>query len=131
MDINITLIAEGFDEELSQDLTRELCTTINKETEFYASLGNPESEIIPSLNEPKSNYKKRGDPITIGAIVLAVLGTGGGAAALINVFKSFVDKSKELSIRLKKQNGDEVEISSKNIDLIDIKSMMQEFLTKE
>ena len=119
MNINLMLESEDFDEDSIQNLTREICTTINRETDFDASIG-----------EQKSAIGTKGDPITIGAIVLAVLGTGGGAAALINVFKSFVDRSKELSIKLKKQNGDEIEISSKNIDSNDVKSMMDQFLTR-
>ena len=117
MIIDLALTADDLDEERLQGLTRELCTTINQETDVRASLG-----------EEKSEVGLKGDPVTIGSIVLAVLGTGGGAVALINVFKSYVDRSKELCIKMKKPNGDELEFSSKNIDGDEIKSMLNEFL---
>lgn len=119
MNINLTLRAEGFDEQIIQGLTRELCTTINQATNFEASLGEQRSEV-----------GTRGDPITIGTIVIAVLGAGGGAAALINVFKTYVERSKEISIKLKKEGGNEIEVSSKNIDLDEVKSILNEFLSK-
>jgi len=119
MNINLMLEAENFDEETIQTLTREVCTTINRETDFDASIGEQESKI-----------GSKGDPVTTGQIILAILGTGGGAVALINVFKSFFDRSKELSIKLKKQDGDEIEISAKNINTSDVKSMLDELLTR-
>jgi hypothetical protein len=119
MNIELALTAEDLNEETLQGLTRELCTTINQQTNVRASLG-----------EQKSGVGTKGDPITIGSIVLAVLGTGGGAVALINVFKSYVDRSKELCIKLKKPSGEEIELSSKNIDGDEIKSMLNDFLAK-
>lgn len=122
MKINLILTAKDFDDVLSQDLTRDLCTAINNEEQI---------KINASIGEQKSKEGEKGDPATIGAIVLAVLGTGGGAVALINVFKAFVDRNKEISIKLKKQSGDEIEINTKNIDSDEVKLMMDNILSKE
>jgi hypothetical protein len=116
--INLTLSAQSVEEETIQQLTRELCQTINQQTEFDASIG-----------ERASDVGTKGDAVTIGQIALAVLGAGGGAAALIGVFKSYVERSKELSIKLKKTNGEEIEVSSKNIDTDEIRSYLKDFLT--
>lgn len=133
MTIELALMAENFREETVQSLASSICTTINNETDFVASMG-----------EQKSELGSKGDPITVGTILLAVLGTGGGTAALINVFKSYVDRSKELTIRLKKQRDAseeqdgvgkkqddfDLEITSRNIDTTEIKLILDELLTK-
>jgi hypothetical protein len=119
MDFNIVLAAPGLRDETIQHLTRQLCTTINQGEHLEAS--------IPDENKVAGT---KGDPITIGTIVLGVLGAGGGAAALINVFKSYLDRSKELCIKVKRATGDEIEITSKNIDSSQIKSTLDEFLAR-
>ena len=119
MDLNLTLSSRDLDDDATQRLTRDICTTINEETNLNAAI----PERAPQLGI-------RGDPITIGTIVLAVLGTGGGAAALINVFKSYIDRSRELSIKLTKPGGDEIEITSKNIDSEELKATLNLILEK-
>ena len=118
MTINLTLNGPLIGQETIQQLTRDLCATINQQTDLKASIG-----------ERSAGISIRGDPVTIGQIALAIVGVGGGATALIGVFKSYVERSKELRIKLKKTSGDEIEVSSKNIDTDEIKSFLNEFLT--
>jgi hypothetical protein len=117
MDLELTLVSSDLDDEETQMMTRSICATINRDTPFDAA-----------ITEGKTGAGVKGDPITIGSIVLAVLGTGGGAAALINVFKSYMDRTKELCIKVKRPGGDEIEISSKNIDSTELKFAFDAFL---
>ena len=120
MNIRLKIQGEDFHDEALQNLTEEICLKINRETDFQAS-----------LKESENKSGTKGEPIAIGEIILAVLGTGGAAVALINVFKSFVERSSELSVKLKKQNGGELEINSKNINSNEIKSIIDGFLRRD
>jgi len=120
MNIVITLISPDKDEEKIHQLSRNFKAIIKKETPFTAS-AYTETNPIPG---------EKGDPITIGTIVLTALGTGGAAAALIDVFKSYIGRNKELTIKIKRPDSDEIEISSKNIDVSEIKATLTEILTK-
>jgi hypothetical protein len=120
MYINLTIRCEEFNDENLQNLTREICQSINLETAFESSL---------QVNESQNGMK--GDSVAIGEIALAVLGSGGALVTLISVFKSFVERTKELSIKMKKQNGEEFEITSKNIDSAEINSMIDKFFNSQ
>jgi len=120
LNINLTLRAESMEEGAVQQLTRDLCSTLNQQRDIDAS-----------IKEGSVGVGTRGDIVAIGQIALAILGAGGGATALIGVFKSYVERSKELSIKMKKPNGDEIEVSSKNIDTDEIRSFLKEFFTSQ
>jgi Effector Associated Constant Component 1 len=119
MSVDLILAAEHLDEETIQTLTRELCTIINRETDLQASMDERETKI-----------GTRGDPVTVGTILLAAVGSGGAVVALINVLKSYVDRSPELVIDVKTKSGDRIKISSKNVDAAEVKSALNTILTK-
>jgi hypothetical protein len=119
MHINLTILCDGLNDENLQNLSRDICQSINLEVGFEASLQNSESRD-----------GMKGDSISIGEISLAILGSGGALVTLIGVFKSFIERSRELSFKIKKPDGEELEITSKNIDSAEIKSMIDEFLFK-
>ena len=86
-----------------QEVTRDLCKTINRETDIEAAI--PESPGVPG---------SKGDAITIGTIGLGFI-TGGGAVALINVLKAYMDRGNQLEMKFEK-DGRSLTINAKNVD---------------
>uniref|UniRef100_UPI004056EE93 effector-associated constant component EACC1 n=1 Tax=Candidatus Electronema sp. TaxID=2698783 RepID=UPI004056EE93 len=90
------------DEDL-QKLTRNLCDSIADETEIEAE--------IPSGSVAQGT---KGDPITLGVLVLSFL-SGGSAVALCEVFKAYFSRVPSLSIELERADGSKVKITSQNL----------------
>jgi hypothetical protein len=86
-----------------QEVTRDLCKTINRETDIEAAI--PESPGVAG---------SKGDAITIGTIVLGFI-TGGGAVALINVLKAYIDRGSQLEVKFE-MNRRSLTINAKNVD---------------
>jgi len=86
-----------------QEITRDLCKTINRETDIEAAI--PESPGVAG---------SKGDAITIGTIVLGFI-TGGGAVALINVLKAYIDRGNQLEMKFE-MDGRSLTINAKNVD---------------
>jgi hypothetical protein len=59
---------------------------------------------------------KKGDPITIGNIILTLIGSGGIAVSLIQVLKSFVERKSSLHFELTQPDGRKMEITAENLD---------------
>lgn len=95
-----------------QKLTRDLCTTINRETDMNA--------VIAEMTE---GVGTKGDVVTLGTILLSFV-TGGGAIALINVLKAYVDRGSQLEMRFEK-DGKILNISSKNMELGEINQTIE------
>jgi hypothetical protein len=58
---------------------------------------------------------ERGDPVTIGAIALALV-TSGAVKALLECLKAYLSRERGLTIKLTRPGGLLVEITSRNID---------------
>ena len=103
MKINASLVAPDLSDEDLQYLTRELCTTLNDETDLEASL---------PLSDDVSGAK--GDPVTIGAIVMAFV-TSGAAVKLMGVLKAFFERQSSLKIELDRGDGRKMAITADNV----------------
>ena len=77
-------------------------------------------------DEPKSlAVGERGDPVTIGAIVLAAFGSGGAAGALIKCVQTILARDHTLRITLKPAKGTEIVIDAKNIASADLRAAIE------
>lgn len=104
MAITLSLTSKELPEEILQDLTQDLCRTINIETDARARL----------LEKPPTVPGTRGEPITLGALVLAFL-TSGTAVALIEILKTYFERSPSLEIELQRKDGHKLKISTSHI----------------
>ncbi len=86
-----------------QALTRELVTSINRQTDTEAAL--PESQPRPG---------ERGDPITLGAIALSVI-TSGTAVALFQVMKAYFERDESLEMAFERPDGRKLTIKAENM----------------
>jgi hypothetical protein len=103
MAIELTLISHEIKGGAFEDITQDFCNTLVQDAKIDAKLKS---------SEPKEGAK--GEPITLGVIILAFI-TSGAAVALFNVFSQYFDRSSTLEFSLKKKNGDSISFKSKNV----------------
>lgn len=103
MDVTLSMTSGDLDAEDLQNLTNDLCRTVNQET-----------DVTAKLPEEPGEAGTRGDPITVGTLILTFL-TSGAAVALFNVVKSYFERNSSLVITFKRKDGDTLEIEAKNV----------------
>jgi len=101
--IELTLSSKEMRGKALQDLTQDLCDTLVREARINAEL----KKASPAKGE-------KGDPITMGVLVLAFI-TSGTAVGLINAISAYFARSKTLEFSFKKPNGDAISIKSENL----------------
>ena len=86
-----------------QAMARELAGSINRHTAAQASL--PNGATRPG---------ERGDPVTLGAIVLSVI-TSGTAVALFQVIKAYFERDESLEMAFEGPEGRKLTIKAENM----------------
>jgi hypothetical protein len=97
-------------DRLSRDLERQL-------TETGGVAFSPTPPLVAS--------GQRGDPVTIGTLLLAAV-TSGTVSALFNIIKSFVDRGLDLTFEGTGSDGKPIKIAMKGIKLTKFRSMLFE-----
>ena len=105
MSITLLLSSTQMPDDSLQKLTYEMCADLRSEFDEQAS----------TLGQETAGKHHKGDPISVGTIVMSVIGTGGVAVALVNVLKSYIERGQHLSIKVKSRRGDEVELTAENL----------------
>jgi hypothetical protein len=103
MDVHVSIVAPDVPSDMLQAFTDDVCTAINRETAFTAR-----RETAPSV------LGSRGDPVTIGAIVLSVL-TGTTASGLLDVLKAYVQRRSSIIIEVTRPDGKKVSLTAENL----------------
>jgi len=111
--LNLSSTELSDDEEL-QRLTRQLCDSIADETEIEAE--------IPSGAVQQGH---KGDMVTLATIALTFM-SSGAAVALFNVLKAHFERNSSFTIKAKKADGTEVEISAQNIKVEQIQALLSQ-----
>lgn len=103
---NILLRIEGsdLDETRLQALSNDLARAIREEGLGHARYP---TEAAPSGS--------KGDPVTIGALVLTLIGSGGVAGKLVDVLKAILERKPTLTFNLTRANGEKVSIGAINL----------------
>lgn len=108
----LVLSDPGFDGSRLQRVTRELTTALDRQESLQARM--PEGESRPGA---------KGDPVTLGAIVLTLIGSGGVVTALINVLKAYIDRHPSLKIEIKRPDGGTTTVSAENLSPTQLQSL--------
>jgi hypothetical protein len=109
--LTVTLIGDIRDARLAQ-LTRDLERDLSR----VGIRARPvEAPPVPG---------ERGEPITIGVLVLALV-TSGTVKAMIECFKAYLSRERALAIRLKHADGTEVEVTARNVDTPAIREVLE------
>jgi len=92
------------DAERSEELTREL---LNEITQLRGvTLGSPKKrEAAPG---------SRGDPVTLLAIALAAVSSGGAITALVGTIGSYLSRDRRTELIWKRPDGSEVHLTSQS-----------------
>ncbi len=91
-----------------QALTRDLAASINRHGSAQAKI--PETE---------SQAGERGEPVTLGLLVLTFL-SSGGVVALFEVFKAYIERDSSLELSLTRADGETMVVNAKNLHSNDI-----------
>jgi len=89
------------DEADLQDLTDDLCQTLNREGGIDATLAKQHGE----------SGMKTADPILIGKIALALVGGGGALVALINVLNTYISRENHIEIEIENTKGEKIRVA--------------------
>jgi Effector Associated Constant Component 1 len=114
MPILLSISAADLDDESLQELTRQLCQDLRDEAGIESSL---------VAQSAKSGTK--GDLVTIGQILVAAIGAGGPIVALVNLLKAYVIRKPSLQIKVRKKNGDTMEIKADDLRSNDMTKLVQ------
>lgn len=101
--MKLLLSTPELDTETLHQLTLDCCRTINAETELEARVAE---------EAPRPGAK--GDPVTIGAIVLAFV-TSGAAAKLCGVLSSYFERSSTLEVAFERGDGQRISVKAENL----------------
>ncbi len=112
MGMTLSIDAPTLDNEDLQILTRDLCATLQRETDLIAEL--PEGEAASGT---------KGDPITIGTIILAVV-TSGVAAKLVDVLRAYFERHSKLEIKFERADGKNFSIKADNLAQANLQQTM-------
>jgi hypothetical protein len=103
MELTLIVKADDMRDEELDEITRELSSDINQEVDVEAKLA-----------EETGGAGSKGDPVTVGTIILLLLGGGGVAAKLIEVLKAYVDRGNKLEFEFKKPDGTSMSLKTEN-----------------
>jgi hypothetical protein len=103
MAVELRLASDELAEDEVQQLTEELAETLEREAGVEASLPQ---------NAPRPGAK--GDPITIGVLLLGMI-SSGSVVAMFNSLSAFFHRSKKLEISVTGKDGRSITLKSENV----------------
>lgn len=121
MSIQLIVNNSNLSKDELQVLTGDLCQTLMKETTIQAV-----------AEQGKSQLGGKGEPITLGVLILSFI-TSGSAVALIEVLKSYIMRDSSLEIEVKR--GEEsIKINLQNVQTKQVEQVLasvKQILEKE
>jgi hypothetical protein len=118
--LEIKLSCPDLDESKLQALTRDLVRSLRDQNVGESSLATGESK--PG---------KKGDPVTIGNIILTLIGSGGVAVGLVHVLRAYVERKSSLHFEVTRADGEKRVLNATNFgkgQLESTQNMLAEFL---
>ena len=100
-DIILKLECADYDDSRIDAVTRDLARSLREEGVGAAMAS--QGDAAPG---------KKGDPVTIGAIVLTLIQTGGGAGTLLQVLKAYLARKSTMRFELTRADGRKVSLDA-------------------
>jgi Effector Associated Constant Component 1 len=116
-DILVRLVA-GDDQEKSFFLSREFSSDV-------ARLSGVVSRAPPAA---ASEPGKRGDPITLGAIIIAAVSGGGALTALVGTIGSYLARDRRTEVEIQTPDGRKVRMSSQAFNHTELEELLRRSL---
>jgi len=108
----LQLHSETLEMESIHSISTLLSDSIEKETNY---------EVLHEQSGPRSGDK--GDPVSIGTIVLAAISTGT-VISLLDVIKAYLSREPEITITINTR-AEKISLNSKNISTKEIQSTIE------
>jgi Effector Associated Constant Component 1 len=115
-EITVRLLAQ--DEEKSFILSREFSSDV-------ARLSGVSSYVQPTTSPEPG---KKGDPITLGAIVVAAVSGGGALSALVGTIGSYLARDRRTEVEIQEADGRKVRISSQAFNQKELEELLRRSL---
>lgn len=103
MSIELLISSNDLRGQALQEFTENLCETLMREAKLDAAMKKGDSYL-----------GAKGEPITIGVIVLSFI-TSGAAVALLNAISAHFARSNKIEVSMSKANGDTFTLKSENM----------------
>ncbi|MGA7386033.1 MAG: hypothetical protein WBW81_15465 [Methylocella sp.] len=116
-EIVVRLLA-GDDEEKSFFLSREFASDVAR-LDGVASRAPRAAAAEPG---------KRGDPITLGAIIIAAVSGGGALTALVGTIGSYLSRDRRNEVEIQTRDGRKVRISSQAFNHKQMEELLRQSL---
>ena len=116
MSVSFRIAATGLSEDETDTLSRRLIKDAAEE------------QLQLNLSSDRANAPggQRGDPFTVGALMLSLV-TSGSVVALFNLLKSYVDRSGDFSIEFTRKSGASFKLTMKNVSLEKFQEVVRDF----
>lgn len=103
MAVTLSVSSTDLSDDRIQDMTLNLYRTIGKETDIEAEL-------------PKGSAEKgaRGEPITLGLIILTFI-SSGSAVALFKVLEPYFKRESSLEVNIQREDGAKMVLNARNM----------------
>lgn len=112
MEINLSLSSNELDKDELQQLTSQLCFVLREDVGVSASLAKQES--VPGARGAEW-----------AQIVIAAIGSGGVAVALVNILTEWVKRKKSLTIKAEDKDGRKIEITAENQNVAELTALLK------
>ena len=103
MEARLSLASDSIEAEELQDLTRDLCSLLNEETDVSAS-----------QVEGATEAGTRGESIELAVLALAFI-TSGSAVALFQVFKTILERKPSIEMEFEREDGEKLKIRGEHV----------------
>ncbi len=104
MDAHLTIACDELPIEDLQNITRDISTTLNDET-----------DVTAALPEEAGGAGTKGDPVTLATIALTAL-SSGTVVALFNVLKTYFERKPTLEMEFERQDGEKFKVRAEQLN---------------
>jgi hypothetical protein len=103
-DVSVQLRCDDLDDSRLQSITQELAKSLRQEN--IAEVNLTHTSPIPGT---------KGDPVTIGAIIMTLIGSHGLATKLIDVLRPYFARKPKMTLELTRPDGKKVSLSADSV----------------
>jgi hypothetical protein len=100
-ELTLTIRCDELDDSRLDTMVRGLVRSLREEGIDAAPA--PAREAVPGV---------KGDPVTLGAIVLGLIGSGGVAVTLLQVLKAYLERKSTLRFEITRADGRKVSLDA-------------------
>jgi hypothetical protein len=105
---------------LTADISGERLAQLTRDLERDLSRAGVRARAVETPSVPG----QRGEPITLGVLVLALI-TSGTVKAVIECFKAYLSRERTLSFKFASADGTQVEVTARNMDTPGIREALE------